>query len=103
MDQCVMTYELFRGCSDFGFRDQICRAALSMPSNIAEGMERNSVKETIQFLHIAKGSCAEVRTQGLVAVRVGYLGNDASKSYLEELISISKMLTGLIRSLKNNA
>jgi len=58
---------------DFGFRDQITRAGLSIPSNIAEGMERISRKEQMRFLDIAKASCAEVRTQIWIGMEVGYI------------------------------
>lgn len=69
----VSIYKQFHACRDYGFKDQICRASVSIASNIAEGMERESKKETIHFLHIAKGSCAEVRTQLLSASQIGYL------------------------------
>lgn len=55
VDLSIRIYELLRDCRDYGFKDQICRAAVSIPSNIAEGMERNSKKEGAHFLHIAKG------------------------------------------------
>jgi four helix bundle protein len=96
----VRIYELFRDCRDYGFKDQICRAAVSVPSNIAEGMERDSAKETVRFLHIAKGSCAEVRTQLLIASRIGYLGVTEYRELCGEAESISRMLHGLIKSLK---
>ena len=54
---------------DFGFKDQITRSGLSIPSNIAEGIDRNSDKETINFLSYAKGSCAELRTQIYIGIR----------------------------------
>ena len=72
----VRVYKILRNCRDYGFKDQVCRASVSVPSNIAEGMERNSEKETIHFLHIAKGSCAEVRTQLLIGMEIGYLEKD---------------------------
>ena len=95
-------YEVVRDCRDFGFRDQICRASVSVPSNIAEGLERESKKETIHFLHIAKGSCAEVRTQLLIAQRVGYLEEAMFDELKKHSESISRMLHGLIKSLKPN-
>ena len=58
---------------DFGLRDQLRRAAVSIPTNIAEGYERASRREYLQFLHIAKGSAGEVRSLLRVAVEVGYL------------------------------
>jgi len=56
-------YKELKGLKDFGFRDQITRLGLSIPSNIAEGMERESLKECTNFLSYAKGSCGELRTQ----------------------------------------
>jgi four helix bundle protein len=59
VDLAVAIYHALNGCQDFGLRNQLCRAAVSIPSNIAEGVERESKKESVHFLHIAKGSCAE--------------------------------------------
>lgn len=100
VDLSVCIYKSMRDCRDYGFKDQICRASVSVPSNIAEGMERDSVKETIHFLHIAKGSCAEVRTQLLIAQRVGYLEEPTFVEFKEHAESISRMLHGLIKSRK---
>ena len=98
----VCIYKTLRNCRDYGFKDQICRASVSVPSNIAEGMERNSKKETVHFLHIAKGSCAEVRTQLLIAMKIGYLENDGFDALKQDAESISRMLHGLVKSLKPN-
>jgi four helix bundle protein len=59
----IQIFELFKSCTNFGFRDQIQRSVVSIPSNIAEGFERQTNKEFVQYLFIAKGSCAELRTQ----------------------------------------
>ncbi|WP_339067872.1 four helix bundle protein [Teredinibacter turnerae] len=59
---CVEVYKNLGTLRDYGFRDQITRSALSIPSNIAEGEERESLKESIRFLNIAKGSTAELIT-----------------------------------------
>ena len=61
---------------DFGLSNQIQRAAVSIASNIAEGEERGSIKETIHFYHIAKGSAAEVITQLNIAYKIGYIDNE---------------------------
>ena len=98
----IRVYGKFKNCRDYGFKDQICRAAVSIPSNIAEGMERESIKETIHFLHIAKGSCAEVRTQLLIALRIGYLEQSVFEELKPEAESISRMLHALVKSLKPN-
>lgn len=59
----VEVYKALRLCKELGFKDQVTRSALSVPSNIAEGYERDSAKEFSRFLRIAKGSCGELRTQ----------------------------------------
>lgn len=92
----VNVYRVFAECRDFGFRDQITRSALSIPSNIAEGMERGSDKEKCRFLWIAKGSCAELRTQVLIGTDIGYISQPVANLWLEESVRISRMLTGLI-------
>lgn len=92
-------YELFAHNKDFGFRDQICRASVSVMNNIAEGFERHSNKEFKQFLFIAKGSCGEVRSMLYISHSLGYI----NKKQFEELslltTEISKMLSGLIKHL----
>ncbi|QEP43511.1 four helix bundle protein [Ectothiorhodospiraceae bacterium BW-2] len=63
-------YKHFAESRDYGFKDQITRSGLSIPSNIAEGMERSSNKEKAHFLDIAKGSCAELRTQIYIGIEI---------------------------------
>jgi four helix bundle protein len=92
-------YKVLESCHDYGFKDQICRAGVSIPSNIAEGAERDSLKENIHFLHIAKGSCAEVRTQLLIASRIGHIPQQEFDSLKNDAESISRMLHGLVKSL----
>jgi four helix bundle protein len=77
---------------------QICRSAISIPSNIAEGAARNSKKEFIQFLYIALGSTAELETHLMISERLGYLKD--SSEYLNKLDEIKKMLLGLLSFLK---
>ncbi len=93
----VAMYKTFRECRDFGFRDQVTRAALSIPSNIAEGYERGSNKEFVRFLLIAKGSCGELRTQILIAAEVDLLSGDKANMLVEEAKEISYMLSSLIK------
>jgi four helix bundle protein len=97
MRLAVEIYESFRECRDFGFKDQIQRAATSVSCNIAEGFDRQSNKEFIQFLHIARGSCAEVRTQLYLAQKVKLLDAETARNLLEKTRKISAMLTNLIR------
>ncbi len=96
----VEVYKLFSGCKDYGFKDQITRASLSVPSNIAEGFERNSNKEFIHYLYIAKGSCGELRTQLYVATDIGYVENGKCAALIKNAEEISYMLNGLIQKRK---
>ena len=95
-------YTSLVNCSDFGLRDQMQRAAVSVPSNIAEGYERNSNKEFIQYLFIAKGSCAELRTQIYLAIKIGILNESIGNELLELTKKISAMLMNLIKTRKEN-
>ena len=83
----------------YGLSGQLRRAAVSVPSNIAEGAARNSDKEFMQFLYIALGSLAEVDTQIIIAGRLGYIKD--SSSLVELVSSIKQMTLGLIKYLKN--
>jgi four helix bundle protein len=97
---CADIYKGTREIQDFGFRDQITRSALSVPSNIAEGIERESTKECMRFLNYAKGSCGEMRTQIYIGIDIGYIKPKVGKQWLSETKEISAMLVGLIRSKK---
>ena len=78
---------------------QITRSAVSIPSNIAEGAERKTVKEFANFLYIAKGSSAELRTQLYLAGELAYISRAECKKMVLESKEITKMLQGLINSL----
>ena len=82
----------------YALSDQLRRAVVSIPSNIAEGSGRNSTKEYIQFLYVALGSACEVETQIVIAERIGYIKE--AENYIVEINEIKKMLNGLISSLK---
>jgi S23 ribosomal protein. len=97
---CVEVCKKFKASADRAFRDQVTRAALSIPSNIAEGAERTPKPEFRQFLGYAKGSAGEVRTQIIVAVDLGYLTIEEGQILRRQLETISRMLFGLIRSMK---
>ncbi len=97
----VRIYEVLRGCRDFGLKDQMTRAAVSIPSNIAEGAERDTSNEFIRFLHIAKGSAAELRTQVYIAAKLGILDKEVQKELADELVQLSAMLHALIKSQKH--
>jgi four helix bundle protein len=93
-------YTSLVNCNDFGLRNQMQRAAVSIPSNIAEGYERNSNKEFIQYLFISKGSCAELRTQIYLATKIGILNESIGNELLELTKRISAMLMKLIKTRK---
>jgi len=85
-------YNLLKNINGFRFRDQIRRASVSIPSNIAEGFDRLTNKEYMQFLFIAKGSCAEVRTQLYLAQNVAIISKENVKSLIVKTRKISAML-----------
>lgn len=85
---------------DFGLRDQIRRSAISIPSNISEGFERDSQRQFVYFLLIAKGSCGELRTQLTIAKNLQYLNEKEYKKINEECFSVSKQLAGFIKYLR---
>jgi four helix bundle protein len=91
-------YKELRQLKDFGFKDQITRSSLSVPSNIAEGYERKSLKELLNFLSYAKGSCGELRTQIYIGMDIGYINKETGLAWIEEARQISMMLTGLMKN-----
>lgn len=84
----------------YGLTNQIRRSAISIPSNIAEGAARTSVKEFNNFLSISLGSISELETQLLIAKNLDYISDDQMTLYLQELTEIRKMTIGLKKSLK---
>jgi four helix bundle protein len=85
---------------DFGFKDQITRSGLSIPSNIAEGIERQGAKEQVQFLFIAKASLAELMTQAMIGKDIGCLDPNFVNDLLVNSEKVAAMLAGLIKSIK---
>lgn len=85
----------------YGLTSQIRRAAVSIPSNIAEGAARNSKKEFNYFLSIALGSASELETQIIISRNLNYCDNDVAKILFKELTSIQKMIYGLMKNLKS--
>jgi four helix bundle protein len=83
---------------DFGLRDQIRRAAVSIPSNISEGDELGTNKQAINFFYTAKGSTAEVLSQAIIANEIGYIDIDTCNRIKEECAAISGMTTRLIQA-----
>ncbi|MEH2229456.1 MAG: four helix bundle protein [Nostoc sp.] len=88
---------------DFGLRDQLRRATVSIPTNIAEGFERFSRKEYLNFLNIAKGSAGEVRSLLRVALEVGYLDQPTYTQLSNQAIELSRMLSNQIQSINQSS
>ena len=83
---------------DFGFKDQIQRAAVSIPSNIAEGDELGTDKQSIRHFYIAKGSVAELITQLIIAYEIGYISVETKNQLADDCDKISAMLAKLIKA-----
>ncbi len=86
---------------DYGLRDQIRRASISITSNIAEGYERETTKEFIRFLYIAKASSGEVRSQLYLATDLKYVSNDEFERLNRKVSEVSKLISGLIKYLNS--
>jgi len=100
-DLAVYLYQMTdkgRFVKDYGLRDQIRRAAVSIPSNIAEGEESCTNKQCIRYLYISKGSVAEILSQSIIALEIGYIEQEEFEKIKLECNSISKMLNRLIQS-----
>jgi four helix bundle protein len=97
----VKVYEISskgRFNSDYSLRDQVRRAAVSIPSNIAEGDTLGTNKQSIRYFHIAKGSCAELMTQFEIASEIGYISQPIFAEIQEECLNLSGMLERLIKA-----
>jgi four helix bundle protein len=103
-DLAVKIYRLTQNnefARDFGFKDQIQRSAISIPSNISEGDELETDKQSVKHFYIAKGSAAELLTQILIGQEIGYISKEDSVKLVEECKIISIMLLKLIRARSN--
>ena len=101
---CLRVYRLtkpFPGDERFGLTSQLRRAAVSVPSNIAEGYNRGSTGDYIRYLWIANGSLAEIETQTLLASELGFVSGDELTALFEAVEELQRMLRALIRSLKS--
>lgn len=95
----ILIYQHFADTKDYGFKNQITRSSLSIPSNIAEGIERSSVKEKKNLLNYSKGSCAELRTQIYIGIEIGCIPEDVGNAWRKETEEISSMLSGFMKYL----
>ncbi len=95
----VSVLELIEPMRLFALRDQMARSCISVPSNIAEGAERESDREFRRFLAIAKGSAGELRTQLYIGIRAGYFSTEAASPLIEESRQVSSMIEGLRKKL----
>lgn len=96
-------YELTNGFpsnEEFGLKSQLRRAAVSVPSNIAEGLTRKGKKDKLHFLNIAQSSLSEIDTQIEIALDLDYLKKDSYESIELDLVEVQSLLGGLIRSIK---
>src|SRR5215510_4091759 len=98
--QIYKVTERFPSNEQFGLTSQVRRAAVSIPSNLAEGVVRQTKKEFLNFLHIAKGSLSELDTQLEIARRLEYLDQARWEALDERLEQIDRMLRGLVHSLR---
>ncbi len=96
----VEVYTYFKENKDYSFKDQITRSSLSIASNIAEGMEKEYIKENIRFVEIAKGSTAELITQVYIGIEIHYIEKEIGFKWIKEANELLKMLNGLKRNLK---
>ena len=92
-------YLSLSNCKDFSFRDQICRAAVSIMNNIAEGFEKPSDIDFRRFLFISKASAAEVRSMLYLAYDLNYISKEKLVELYKDNVEISKMLSGFIKKL----
>src|SRR5262249_33113860 len=105
IELAVDVYALSKGgdfSQDFGFRDQVRRSAVSIASNIAEGKERETIPEFLRYLYIAKGSSGELRTQLIIAQRIGYIEQQRAENLRQRVEKISTKLGALLKLSKGN-
>ena len=98
-DLTLIVYRCYRDCRDYGFKDQIQRAIVSVMNNIAEGHERRSNKEMRQFLYIAKGSIGEVRSMNYLGFELNYISDEKYNEIYTKSLELSKVISGFIKSL----
>lgn len=98
----VDIYKMLSNCKDFSLRDQIQRSSVSIPSNIAEGLDRQTNNEFIRYLRIAKGSCEELRTQLIIAQKIGIISDSNIVEHTRLLSSMIQKLITYRTNINNN-
>ena len=104
-DLAVYIYKLTKKgefANDYDLRGQIRKAAVSIPSNISEGDESGSNRQSIRYFNIAKGSSAEVQTQSIIAFEIGYISSEENSEIISRCETISKKLVNLIKFRSQN-
>lgn len=98
-DIAVEVYRLFKDLKDYSFKDQICRAAVSVSNNIAEGFDRSSDADFKRFLYMANSSASEVKSMMYLAGRLNYIDEESKNRLIQQAEEIAKIIRGLIKSL----
>ena len=98
----IELYKRFQSITDFGFKNQIQRASISISNNIAEGFERGSDRDFRRFLFIAQGSCSEVKSMLYIALKLYYISQEEFTIIYNQLNEIGKMLFGLMKTLSGS-
>jgi four helix bundle protein len=99
-DMAVEIYAVFGANKDFSFRNQVCSAVVSISNNIAEGFDRSSDADFGRFLYMSLGSASEVKSMVYLAYRLTYIDVNKKQQLIESLDEVSKIIRGLIKSLK---
>lgn len=99
-DLAVEVYKEFENNKDLRYRNQICTTMVSVSNNIAEGFDRSSDADFSRFLYISIGSCSEVKSMTYLANRLGYITEERRNTLNEDTNEVSRIIRGLIKSLK---
>ena len=98
----VYIYQNFTDCKDYGFRNQICNAAVSISNNIAEGFDRSTDNQFLQFLDYAKASCGEVKSMIYLASKLNFISDEKSSDLLKSCDEESRILYALMQKIRND-
>jgi four helix bundle protein len=98
-DLAVDIYAVCEGVKDYGFKNQICNAVVSISNNIAEGFDRSSDADFSRILYIANASCSEVKSMLYLAERIKFIGREKVLQLIEQCEEVARVIRGLIKSL----